>query len=359
MDAETGSDQPVSGVASALPAILVLAPDRAGERSTPVYDWLVVGRECAGVDERHRLLIDDPAVSRAHLELRLDLELDQAWLTDHSTNGTRLNGQRIERSVPVRIKPGDRIRLGGAELQFRSWRFAAGSGAVAPAAVQDLNTIRQISVTDMVMVVGDIIGFSTIAETTGDRVLLENIDRLYAGLRQILARHDGTLSNYVGDAFFATWEAAVPDNATVDMATFDRAVRDRAARDRAAAGGDAVDPARSAVAFAVEAAETVPRIAAGLDLRDPGGGPLRMGWGVALGPAAVSQLTGMLVTVLGDATNVAFRLSGLAGRDGRPGVLVTDAVYGATSAAFAFTSPSAIQVKGRRQPVQVLGASRR
>ena len=76
----------------------------------------------------------------------------------------------------------------------------------------------------MIMVVGDIIGFSTIAETTGDRALLENIDRLYAGLRQILARHDGTLSNYVGDAFFATWEAAVPDDATVDMATFDRAV---------------------------------------------------------------------------------------------------------------------------------------
>ena len=119
-----------------------------------------------------------------------------------------------------------------------------------------------------------------------------------------------------------------------------------------------VDPARSAVAFTVEAADTVPRIAAGLDLRDPGGGPLRMGWGVALGPAAVSQLTGMLVTVLGDATNVAFRLSGLAGRDGRRDVLVTDAVHRATSAAFAFTPPSAIQVKGRRQPVQVLGASR-
>ena len=80
-----------------------------------------------------------------------------------------------------------------------------------PAAAQDLKTIRQINVTDMVMVVGDIIGFSTIAETTGDRVLLENIDHLYAGLRQILARHHGTLSNYVGDAFFATWEAADPD----------------------------------------------------------------------------------------------------------------------------------------------------
>jgi len=353
MDGEAGFDQPASGVASALPATLVLAPDRAGERSTPVYDWLVVGRECAGVDERHRLLIDDPAVSRTHLELRLDLELDQAWLTDHSTNGTRLNGQRIERSIPVRIKPGDRVRLGGAELQFRSRRFAAGPGAAAPGPARDLKTIREISVTDMVMVVGDIIGFSTIAETTGDRALLENIDRLYAGLRQILARHHGTLSNYVGDAFFATWEAAAPDSAVYDSAVYDSVTPEGAG-----GGGDAVDPARSAVAFTVEAAETVPRIAAGLDLRDPGGGPLRMGWGVALGPAAVSQLTGMLVTVLGDATNVAFRLSGLAGREGRPGVLVTDAVYRATSPAFAFTPPSAIQVKGRSQPVEVLGASR-
>ncbi len=83
-----------------------------------------------------------------------------------------------------------------------------------------------------------------------------------------------------------------------------------------------------------------------------------MGWGVAAGPAAVSMLTGMLVSVLGDATNVAFRLSGVAGRDGRPDVLVTDAVYRATAASFAFTAPSAIEVKGRTQAVETLGASR-
>jgi class 3 adenylate cyclase len=191
------------------------------------------------------------------------------------------------------------------------------------------STLREVTVVDMVMVVGDIVGYSAIAEHTGDLVLLENIDRLYAELRQILARHEGTLSNYVGDAFFATWEVAA-----------------------------AADAALAATAFAVEAAGTVPRIAPGLDLRDPGGGPLRMGWGVASGPAAVSLLTGMLVTVLGDATNVAFRLSGLAGRDGRPDVLVTEAVRRATAASFAFTAPSTIQVKGRSQPVEAVGAWR-
>jgi adenylate cyclase len=311
--------------------MLVVAPDHAEERSVPVYDWLVVGRECAGIEERRRLLIEDPAVSRTHLELRLDFDRDQAWLTDHSTNGTRLNGQRMERSIAVRIKPGDRVRLGDAELQFRSRRFMAAAASGAPGVVQDLNTIRAIAVTDMVMVVGDIIGFSTIAEGTDDRLLLENIDRLYAELRRILSVHHGTLSNYVGDAFFATWEAEA---------------------------GAASDSARAALSFAVEAAETMPRIAARLDVRDPGGGPVRMGWGVAAGPAAVSQLTGMLVTVLGDATNVAFRLSGLAGRDGRPDVLVTGAVHHATGASFAFTPPSALSVKGRSQAVEVLGASR-
>ena len=322
MHGETGAVRLPSDEAGGIPATLVVAPDDAEERSVPVYDWLVVGRECAGIDERRRLLIEDPAVSRTHLELRLDFDRDQAWLTDHSTNGTRLNGQRMERSIPVRIKPGDRVRLGGAELQFRSRRFMAAAASGAPGVVQDLNTIRAITVTDMVMVVGDIIGFSTIAEGTDDRLLLENIDRLYAELRRILSLHHGTLSNYVGDAFFATWEvAAVPDAALAAMIV--------------------------GVALAVRR-----------DLRDPGGGPVRMGWGVAAGPAAVSQLTGMLVTVLGDATNVAFRLSGLAGRDGRPEVLVTGAVHHATGASFAFTPPSALSVKGRSQAVEVLGASR-
>jgi adenylate cyclase len=308
--------------------MLVIDPDRAGQRSAPVHDWLMVGRECAGVDERHRLLIDDPAVSRTHLELRLDFELDQAWLTDYSTNGTRLNGRRIERSVPVVIVPGDRVRVGGAELQFRSRRFAGQAGAGGHLAVPGRGTVREVTVLEMVMVVGDIVGFSTIAENTDDLVLLQNVDRLYAELRQVLSRHHGTLSNYVGDAFFATWEAAAAQDA---------------------------DAARAAVAFAVEAAELVPRIAPGLDL---GGEPVRMGWGVARGPAAVSLLTGMLVTVLGDTTNIAFRLAGIAGRDGWPDVLVTEAVYQATAGSFAFTEPSAIQVKGRRQPVEALGASR-
>ena len=54
MAGDAGHDRPGSDEATAIPGVLVIAPDRAEERSAPVYDWLVVGRECAGLDEQHR-----------------------------------------------------------------------------------------------------------------------------------------------------------------------------------------------------------------------------------------------------------------------------------------------------------------
>jgi hypothetical protein len=84
------------------PAPPLLALDWTG-----TCEELLVGRH-GGCD----VVLPDPSVSRRH-----------AWLTFHdghwvlrdldSTNGTRVNGARVER---CRLEPGDRLRLGSAEL---------------------------------------------------------------------------------------------------------------------------------------------------------------------------------------------------------------------------------------------------
>jgi len=303
-------------------AYLVAWPGSEDERSIPIVDHLFVGRECAGIDDDHRFVIDDEGVSRTHMEVRLDKEQDQAWLIDRSTNGTRLNGSRIERSVPTRIMPDDWVRVGPVELKFFSRHFSAAAGVDAK------STVRDVAMTELVMVVGDIISFSSISEYTGEVELLEGIDQLYKELRALLSVHRGTLSNYVGDAFFATWELGADPGA-----------------------------AASAVSFALEATARVHEIAPSLTLRDPDDRPARMGFGVGSGPAAVSLMTGAMVTVLGDATNVTFRLSGLAGRSGWSDVVVTDPVHALTADLFSFTEPAEVDVKGRTGRVKIYGVA--
>jgi len=303
-------------------AYLIAWRGRGEERSVPISDHLFVGRECGGIVEAHRFLIDDVSVSRTHFELHLDPAQDQAWLTDRSTNGTRLNGARVERSVPVQIMPGDRVQVGSVEFLFFSRYFSA------PAQVDPRQTVRTVQMGELVMAVGDIVSFSTISEYTDETVLLESINHIYSDLRQLLSSHRGTLSNYVGDAFFATWEAEA-----------------------------GTDGAAAAVGFALDAAARVREVAPSLPLRGPAGEPVRMGFGVGVGPAAVSTMSGAIVTVLGDATNVTFRLSGIASRSGFPDVIVTDAVEALTSERFSYAGPAEVDVKGRAGKVKIYGAA--
>jgi pSer/pThr/pTyr-binding forkhead associated (FHA) protein len=61
------------------------------------------------------IVVDDANVSRRHAELR---PRGSAWVLSDlgSTNGTRLNGHRIERSEVV--EAGDQIEVGASTLTF-------------------------------------------------------------------------------------------------------------------------------------------------------------------------------------------------------------------------------------------------
>jgi class 3 adenylate cyclase len=301
-------------------AHIVANPGADDARDIAIYDRLFVGRECSGVEERHRLLIDDPSVSRNHLEIRVEADRGVAYVVDSSTNGTRLNGIRIERGVPVMLEPGDRLRIGVVDLEFRSETISK------RAEVASRRTTGGVTNADFVMVVGDIVGFSTISHTTSSRVLMETLEVLLREFRALLVEHHGTLSNFVGDAFFAIWELGSDANAE-----------------------------HAAVEFAVAAVSRLRDVAPSLPLRSTDGGPLRMGWGLARGDAAVSSLMGTLLGVVGDSTNLAFRLSGIAARDGRSEVLLAASLYEVVAHDFRFDAVEHVHVKGRAESEPVYG----
>jgi adenylate cyclase len=284
-----------------------------GEHSVPIFDQLFVGRECAGIDEQRRLVILDPGISRNHLEIRLDPATDRAFLIDTSTNGTLLNGMLLERAVQVPLRPNDQIRIGDVALTFRSDRFnAAGSTGTNP-------TLTRIIEETMVMVVGDITNYSMISEVTDNRVIAQSLNYLWHELRHVLRAHRGTLNHYAGDALYAVWELR-----TIPKAD------------------------ELAIDFALAANQKVEELAPTLPLRGPDCSPIRMGWGVVQGRAAIAAMTRTVAAVIGDATNVAFRLAGIAGRAGRPAVMVTAGVHAVVEAQYLWGHAEQVEIKGRR-----------
>jgi adenylate cyclase len=284
------------------------------ETAVPIFDQLFVGRECAGIDPERRLVLAVPGISRSHLEIRLDASRGRAFVIDTSTNGTSLNGMRIHRAVLTPIRHHDKIGIGDLSLTFRSSLFMA-----RPTSDTD-ETETRIQETTMVMVVGDITNYSSIAEFTDSTVIADSLNRLWRELGRILDDHHGTLNHYAGDALYAVWDVrALPD-----------------------ADEFAID-------FALAANERVVDLGPQLPLRGPDGSPIRMGWGVAQGRAALAAMTRSVEAVIGDSTNVAFRLAGLAGREGRQPVMVTNSVHDAVSEKFRWGEPEPVAFKGRSE----------
>jgi adenylate cyclase len=315
----------VAGSASEPFAHVVLDPGAPNETTLPLHDRLFVGRECAGVDDAHRFLLpDDLAVSRNHLELRVDPDRSIAVVVDISSNGSRVNGIRIERSVAVPLQHGDVIQLGDHSLELRVI-----PKTVRPAqGAQPRETVSIAKPMTMALVVGDLINFSTVSEHADPQVLGRDIDHLYTELRLVLNGHRGTLVDYVGDAFFASWELDVD-----------------------------ADGATHALNFALAAAERVAALTADFELRNTDGSQLRMGWGATMGPVVMQLMPGAVVMVLGDATNLAFRISSIAGRETRPNILATQAVRDAADGPFVFSDPEIVLVKGRETEETIYGVS--
>lgn len=204
------------------PVIVVSAPGR-----TPLHlvvvDVVEVGRSCPG------LLLDDPAVSRRHLEIRPGDGPDQIIVRDlGSANGTSLDDRPIEGSTPV--GPGQVIQLGDVTIRLADDGIAVGAGAAAgalspvdPGPMTSIERVADVVVRNTAeaassgevrkgltrtIVFSDIEGSTDLAVSLGDVPWFELLEVHNRLLRSCLDRHDGTEVKSQGDGFMLTFPSA-------------------------------------------------------------------------------------------------------------------------------------------------------
>ena len=185
-----------------------------------------LGRECDG------LLLADPEVSRRHVVLRF--EGTELVIEDlGSTNGTTVNGVRIE--VPVPLWENDIVRLGGTELRLVPGTGSAGggSGVAAGGAVvrgkADASGARMTSIESVAasvdeksaevaslaavsgtitIVFSDIESSTEMAMSLGDSRWFEVLGEHNEIIQGNLAAHGGTVIKSQGDGFMLTFPSA-------------------------------------------------------------------------------------------------------------------------------------------------------
>jgi len=192
----------------------------------------------------------------------------------------------------------------------------------------------------------NVIGFSGVAETVPDTSMLNVINLLWRRLDEAITAHGGMVDKHIGDAVMGLFGVPVageddPENAI------------RAALAMRAALSDFVNEMQNQLS----SDETLP---GGGQPPVPTVADLRLRIGINTGPVLLGEVgTSEEYTVIGDPVNVASRLERLAPAGG---ILISHETYQLVRGDFDFEPLGPVQIKGKRDPIQVylaLGAKPR
>lgn len=254
------------------------------DQRQPVIDKIFIGRGCKGLTQERCLLVQDAVVSRDHAVISRNGAVLE--LIDMGKNGTWLNEVRLTPGSLVELKDGDTIVIGSMNIRV-SYPEADLPGELS-VGWDDATTITP-TLTSVTHLVADVRGFSTLAQAYDSNrayTLMNEIIRIFS---QIIHDFKGTIKDYAGDAVFAFW----PHAGTADSGL-----------------------ALLACQAALEQAKAIERMRIETLEASRGASPVRMGWGITTGSATISHYGDRSsdLAVVGDATNLAFRLSGLANK---------------------------------------------
>lgn len=260
------------------------------------------------------VVLEDRRVSRSHAMIRRLGGSGYYFIDLGSSNGSSVNGRRV--TVPVLLKDGDRISMGGATLVFQRDRSTSETMMEDSEKTTLIQTsdIRQISI-----LVADIRGYTALSERTPMAVLTRVMSRWFRDVSDCVERNGGVVDKFIGDCVYARWDTENDLDGTVTKTLCAAAELNR---------------------ITTRLQQETPEIT----------DPLRIGVGVNAGMAAVS--TGLDYTALGDAVNLAFRLEA-ATKTLNADVVMSAEVCQCISTRGGDIMHTEVAVKGKQEPVAV------
>lgn len=281
-------------------------------RSVAVVDRVFIGRVCSGAPVNKRILIEQASVSRDHAVVTVTGTT--LSIRDTSRNGTRVNGIRITSGSEHALHTGDCINIGTFDIVVN-----LSSDAQRAQVQTELDVTTTLSVEEVVThLVADVRGYSTLAQQHPSDAVRGLLSQLFERFSEAVNRHHGVVKDFAGDAIFAFWEHG--QDAKTEMA---------------------VRACRTAL-MQYDELNKLPQIA---QMETP----LRVGWGIATGRVTLSHygVRQDTMAVVGDATNLAFRLAGLANKALDSNIVVCDCTAKLVPAELRLVELGEVETKGR------------
>jgi len=292
-----------------------------------IVDKVFIGRSCKGVDPQKRILVQDEQVSRDHAVI--SRRAKQLQITDRSKNGTWINDIRLAAGASSDLADGDTIRLG--EFSLRVF-YPENVTAVTDAAT--LTDGTRVIPTEIIVtnVVADVREFTTFSQENASSDVYALMKEIFDTFSAIVYNFKGTIKDYAGDAVYAFWDHAVEPIST---------------------------QAVLACQAAIQQTQTINEIRTKLSGKNIASDNLQMGWGITTGKVTMSHYGSRAadLALVGDCTNLAFRLSGLANKQLTEKIVICSQTAELIRNDLKIKDLGAVEIKGRTGKEHVFGLS--
>jgi len=302
--------------------------NEAGELcSLTVFDRVFIGRSCKGIDKTRQIIVADPQVSREHAVITWSG--GRLSITDMSKNGTWVNNVRLTSGACVAIVHDDVIRVGNRQIRVSLLQEIA---EVAKEDDFDASSTRVVAVgMTITSLVADMRGFTGVTQREQSAAVYALLKEIFDTLSAIIHECKGTIVDYAGDAVYAFWDHSLFPGKQQAFRACEAAVKQR----------EEIRNMRSS-----SASQTSPVLES-----------LKMGWGITTGPVTMAHYGGRAadLALVGDSTNLAFRLSGMANKNLPCAILLCSKTADLIRGKFELTDLGSVPIRGRTGKEHLFG----